>query len=1049
MNFRNISAWSIRNPIPPLVLFFAFSLGGIASFMGLEVQNNPDIDFPGAVVVITQPGAAPTELEAQVSQRVEAAMRNVEGVDELNSTVTEGRSQTFVQFAIGTPIERAVNDVRDQLSQIRGKLPDGILEPQVIRLSTSGSTLAYFSVQSTDMTIEQLSWYVDNTVAKKLLSIPGMGDVTRGGGVSREIRVALKPVQMQAFGLSASSVNQQLRAINVNAAGGRLEIAQSEQSVRVLGNASSAYRLGQVEITVGNGRRVKLADIATVSDAYGEQRSITKSGGRQVLSVAFERAKGASDVSVYDGAVQAFRDLEKGNPGISFAELFTDVNYAKDQYHSALAAMLEGAVLAVLVVFLFLRDWRATLVSAMAIPLSAVPAFGFMNIMGFTLNSMALLGLSLVAGVLVDDAIVEIENIVRHMRMGKSAYQAAIDAADEIGLAVVATTMTIVAVFLPVGLMPGVPGQYFKNFSLTVVAAVLVSLAVARMITPMLAAYFLRNNSKISAHGRGRAMERYLAILRWSLDENQPQIQSPRIGRRVLAKFKDHRVWVIGLGLLAFIVTVCTFMQLPMTFFPPGNGDTTRISIQLVPGATLQQTEAVADQVAAKIGADPIVERSFESIDVGNATVYVILRKDRSITTNQFERDRYPMLQSIPDARISFQSQQGGGGSTRDVSVTLGGDDPDKLMAAARLLVEGMLGIEQLRTPRIEGNLERPEFIIKPNFSLAADLGVTTAALSQAIRVATLGEIEENAAKFSLSGRQVPITVAMDRDMRQRIDTLRNLPVPSQNGGTVPLSLVAEISSGSGPIQIDRVNQVRRITIGADLGPGVVTSQATEKIDALPIMKSLPQGVTRIVLGQVKWQAEMLRNFAIAVVAGITLVLLVLILLYRRIVPPFVNIGSLLLAPLGGALALLVTGNPVSLFVFIGLLMLLGIVGKNSILLIDFAIEEIGRGVEKSTAIIDAGHKRAQPIVMTTVAMVAGMIPTALSLGGDGSWRAPMGITLIGGLIASTLLTLVIVPATLSLALDIESRLASIFRRIIVEEQPDMRIVALSTTDEK
>ena len=1047
MNFRNISAWSIRNPIPPLVLFFALTLAGIVSFMGLEVQNDPDIDFPGAVVVISQPGAAPTELETQVSQRVEAALRNVEGVDELNSTVTEGRSQTFVQFAIGTPIDRAVNDVRDQLSQIRGNLPDGILEPQVIRLSTSGNTLAYFSVQSTDMTLEQLSWYVDNTVAKKLLSIPGMGDVTRRGGVSREIRVALNPVQMQAYGLSASSVNQQLRAINVNAAGGRLEIAQSEQSVRVLGNAPSAYQLGQAEITLGNGRRVKLSDIATVSDSYGEQRSITKSGGRQVLSVAFERTKGASDVSVYDGAVLAFKELEKANPRVTFTELFTDVNYTKEQYHSALAAMIEGAVLAVFVVFLFLRNWRATIISALAIPLSAIPAFWFMSLMGFTLNSMTLLGLSLVAGVLVDDAIVEIENIVRHMRMGKSPYQAAIDAADEIGLAVVATTMTIVAVFLPVGLMPGVPGQYFKNFSLTVVAAVLVSLAVARMITPMIAAYFLRSDGSISEHGSGRAMDLYLKVLSWSLNENRPAVRPTSLWGRFKAKFRDHRIWIMGLGALSFVATIFAFSLLPMTFFPPDNGDTTRISVQLVPGATLQQTEAVADRVATKIGADPLVVRTFERVDVGSATVYVILRKDRPITTNQFERDRYPMLQGIPDARISFLSQQGGGGgSTRDVSVTLGGDDPEKLMAAARELVEGMRGIDQLRAPRIEGNLERPEIIIKPNFGLAADLGVTTTALSQAIRIATLGEIEQNAAKFSLSDRQVPITVAMDRDMRQRIDTLRNLPVPSQNGGTVPLSVVADISSGSGPVQIDRVNQVRRVTVGADLGPGVVTSQATDKIDALPILNNLPQGVTRIVLGQAKWQAEMIQNFILAVIAGVMLVLLVLILLYRRIVPPFVNMGSLLLAPLGGALALLITGNPVSLFVFIGILMLIGIVGKNSILLIDFAVEEMGKGVEKVTAIVDAGHKRAQPIVMTTVAMVAGMIPTALSLGGDGSWRAPMGITVIGGLIVSTVLTLVIVPATLSVALDIESWLARVLRRLMLERQPTHGPAPLSAT---
>ena len=427
MSFRNISAWSIRNPVAPLVLFIALLLAGVMSFMQMDVNNNPDIDFPAAQINIAQPGAAPTELETQVTQKVEAAVRNVVGVDEINSSVREGSSSTFVQFVIGTPVDRAVNDVRDAIANIRSDLPEGILEPQVARVNISGDPIGFFSAESRDMSLEQLSWYVDNTVSKRLLGVTGMAAVTRTGGVSREIRVTLDPAKLQSAGVTAAQVNTQLRTVNLNAAGGRAEIAGSEQSVRVLGNSKDAFELSQNYVSAGGGRTLKLADLGTVRDAYAEQRSIGMMDGRQVLAFSIEKAKGSSDVSVYESAQEQLKALEKENPKVKFTLLSTSVPYTISQYDSAIEAMIEGAVLAVLVVLLFLRDWRATVISAIAIPLSAIPAFWFMDLLGFSLNGLSLLALSLVAGVLVDDAIVEIENIVRHMRMGKTAYQASID----------------------------------------------------------------------------------------------------------------------------------------------------------------------------------------------------------------------------------------------------------------------------------------------------------------------------------------------------------------------------------------------------------------------------------------------------------------------------------------------------------------------------------------------------------------------------------------------------------------------------------------------
>ncbi|MCT8001484.1 efflux RND transporter permease subunit [Sphingomonas sanguinis] len=1020
MSFRNISAWAIRNPVPPIVLFVALTLAGIVSFMRMDVNNDPDIDFPIVVVVVNQPGAAPTELETQVTQRVEAALRNLQGVDQITSTVTEGTSQTLVQLDIGTPIDRAVSDARDAITQIRSMLPDGILEPQVIRVDSTDNDLASYSAVASNMTPEQLSWYIDNNVTKELLSVPGLSKVIRNGGVTREIRVILDPLKLQAQGLTASEVNAQLRMTNLNAAGGRAEIAGTEQAVRVLGNARNAYDLGQTQINVRGGRTVRLADIATVRDLYAEQRSQAAVDGRQVISFDFQRAKGASDVSVYNGAVEKLKGLEKRNPEVKFVLRSNSVKYTEQQYESAIHAMIEGAVLAVIVVFLFLRDWRATVISALAIPLSAIPTFWVMDLMNFTLNQMTLLALSLVAGVLVDDAIVEIENIVRHMRMGKSAYQASIDAADEIGLAVLGTTMAIVAVFLPVSIMPGVPGQYFKNFGLTVVVSVLMSLAVARMITPMIAAYFLKSAGHAS-HGEGRLMDAYMATLRWSLRYDRPTDGVRRgVFRRFFGRFRDHRLWVIGIGVLAFVLTVAMFAIIPKTFQPPQDNDQAVAKIEMVPGTTLAQTDQVVKRVAQFLRKQPDVESVYSRTGVGNGRVVATLKEDRSMKSTDFERSLAPELAAIPDARVSFQSQFGWGSSGRDLTITLGGDDPAVLRDTANKIVEQMGTVPGLVAPRIVGNLDRPEIVIRPRLDLAANLGVTTQALSSAIRIATLGDIDQNSARFSLSDRQVPIRVALDQNARARLSTIQNLPVQTQTGGSVPLSVVADIGLGAGPTQIDRVNQRRQVTVGADLAKGVISGDAMKKVHDLPIMKNLPMGVSEMVLGQAKMQNEMMTNFFTAIISAIFMVFAVLVLLYRRFLPPFVNMASLLLAPLGGLLALYFTGNPLSLPVYIGLLMLLGIVAKNSILLIDFALEEIAKGVPVRDAVLDAGHKRAQPIVMTTVAMVAGMIPTALSLGGDGSWRSPMGVTVIGGLALSTILTLLIVPAAFSLAVGVE-----------------------------
>ena len=1119
MNFRNISSWCIRNPVGPIVLFVGLMLAGLVAFARMQVNNAPDIDFPAASVSVSQPGAAPNELETQVTQRVESAIRGVNGVDEINSTVSEGNSFTFVTFQLGTPSDRAVNDVRNAIAQIRGTLPDGILEPQVTRIDANDEPISYVGAQATDMTLEQLSWYIDNNVAKRLLGQEGIAAVSRVGGVDRTIRVILDPAALQAQGITAAQVNQQLRQSNMNGAGGRAEIAGSEQSVRVLGNAQDAYQLSQTQIALPGGRFVRLADLGEVRDSNSEQRSIAKMNGRQVVTFMIQRSKGSSEVTAYDNAWKELKKLQKENPKVQFNEVFNTVDYTKAQYRSAMEGLIEGAVLAVLVVLLFLRDIRATAISAVAIPLSAIPAFWFMSMMGITMNFMSTMAMGLVAGVLVDDAIVEIENIVRHMRMGKSAYQASLDAADEIGLAVLATTMAIVAVFFPVALMPGIAGQYFKAFGFTVVLSVLMSLFVARMITPLIAAYFLRSHGA-QPHAAWKWMDIYLKVLNWSLDTTKANAllaRLPKPARRfgyyfigfllllpVLAAFlagtgaamkplgklallpgainfviallaggalaygaakliawlvqlvgsgefaewhgtmaarfnarmHDHRIAMVGAGIATLLLSVMLFGTLSMSFFPPQNDDYSRVNITMPPGTTLKQTEAATDRVAAIVSQDPNVERVFERVNIATGRVNIVLKKSRKVTSTEFERNLAPTLSAFPDARVSFMSQNGGGpdADQRDIMLYLGGDDPVQLTAVANKIAKEMETVPGLRAPRVGSQLAQPEITIKPRFDLAADLGVTTAALSQTIRIATLGDIEQNSAKFSLSDRQVPIQVSLSENARRDIQTLENLPVPTSGGGSVPLKAVAQIGFGSGPTTIQRSNQLRRVAIGADLAPGVVEGDVWAKVYQLPSFKNLPQGVQKMNLGNQKWQSELLFNFAVALIAGVLLVFAVLVLLYRRFLAPFVNMGSLILAPLGAAVALHIAGQPISLFVLIGILMLFGIVAKNSILLVDFAVEMMNHGMSKNAAIWEAGHKRAQPIVMTTVAMVAGMLPTAMSISGDNSWRAPMGITVIGGLIFSTLLTLLLVPSYFSIAISIESRISKLFHRFIGSE---------------
>ncbi len=1015
---KNISAWAIRHPLPPIVLFVVLFFMGIAAFIRLPITLDPDISFPLVNVSIAQPGASPQELETQVIQKVEGAVAGIGNIDNITSWAPEGQANISIQFNIGTPIDRAVADVRDAVSKVRVQLPQSIQEPVVQRVDVDGPSIVYYAVSSSVDTEEELSWFVDNTITKRLLGVQGVAQVNRGGGVNREIRIELDPARMQALGITAVQVNEQLRTLNLDSPGGRAQLGGGEQSIRVLGGAHTAGALGDTQIMLPGGRFARLSDLAEVRDGVGEIRAIARLNGRPATTFGVAKTKGSSDVAVYTGVQEELAKIRKENPEVKLTQIFTTVDYTKETYHSALSAFIEGSLLAVLVVWLFLRDMRATLISALAIPLSAIPTFAFMQWMGFTLNSISLLALSLVAGVLVDDAIVEIENIVRHMRMGKSGFQAALDAADQIGLAVVATSSTIIAVFLPVSFMGGITGQYFIQFGLTVAAAVFFSLLVARLITPVIAAYTLKSDS-LPHPSDGPVMRWYLRVLSWCT---------------------QHRWKTVAAGGVVFILSLVGFaVFVPFSFVPEDDLGSSALHIELPPGVRIDDTAAASAAAYRIIARQPEVADVVESIgnnDEGvrsaELDIALVPAKQRHVSQREFEdRMLRDLRASIPDAQIHFF--RGNGGS--DVVFYITGDDPQLTYATARKVVDEMRALPILRNARIDNDLPSPEVLVRPHLDLASQLGVTVESISETIRIATLGDLDQNSAKFSLADRQVPIRVSLIEDSRRDLTTLENLPVPTTGGGSVPLKAVADITFGEGPTRVRRYNQSRRLMIEADLNDAT-TGTAQTRIEALPTVAHLPRGVRKVDQGDAKYMNELFTNFILAMITGVLMVFAVLVLLFARVLQPITILSALPLSIGGAVVALALTGNSLSLSVMIGFLMLMGIVAKNSILLVDFAIEEMRAGKDRLTAILEAGHKRARPIVMTTVAMVAGMLPVALGLGGDKEFRAPMAIAVIGGLITSTALTLVIVPAAFTLIDDIERWLAPKFGRVLTAQPP-------------
>ena len=1017
----NISAWSIRNPIPSILLFIVLMALGLMSFASLPITRFPNIDLPIVSVTVVDPGVAPSELENQVTKKVEDAVANIAGVKNVMSTITEGRSQTVVEFRLEVDTQTAVTDTKDAVERIKEDLPATANAPVVNRVDVEGQAILTYAVASPGMTIEELSWYVDDTIIRKLQGVKGVARVDRYGGVTREIKVEVDPDRLTALGLTAADVNRALRASNADLTGGSGDFAGLDQSIRTLGSARTIDELRELQIPVAGGRTLKISDVAAVTDSWEEPQSFSRVNGQTVVSFGVFRGKGESDVDISERVKVAIADLERANPEVKITKVDDSVTFTEGNFDSAMETLLEGAILSVIVVFLFLRDFRATIVSAVALPLSIIPAFWAIDMMGFSLNLVSLLGITLVVGILVDDAIVEIENIVRHVKMGKSPWRASLEAADEIGLAVIAISATIMAVFAPVSFMGGIAGQYFKQFGLTVAVAVFFSLLVARLITPMLAAYFLRGHGHEEPKP-GRVMRAYMSMLRTSL--------------------RYRWVTLVG-GVVFFSVSIWATGFLPSGFMPKEDASRIIVSLELPPGSLLADTRDTTDEVTDKLRQMAEVENVYViggssptgTIEPRRATVIVDLvhKSERDRPQWQIGEEILTVLDTVPDLKAYFVNDRG----ERQLAFGVMGTDGAVLDDAARKIQSAMNASGKFRAVSSNAALDRPEVIVRPDLSRMAELGITTSAISEALRVATIGDIDANLAKYTLGDRQIPIRVQLNEDARNDWATIAQLPVQTAAGVSVPLSSVAQISYGQGPSSIQRFNRERRVVIGADMAGKSEIGEGLEFVKNLPEVKNLPAGVRVAETGEAEIMGEVFAGFATAMTTGLMLVLVVLILLFGSVFHSITILGSLPLS-IGGVVAgLWLTNSAISMPVVIGILMLMGIVTKNAIMLVDFAIEEQKAGMPREEAIVDAGRKRARPIVMTTIAMSAGMIPAALALGDGGEFRAPMAVAVVGGLLVSTFLSLVFVPSFYTIMDDAALGTARLFRWLVKPNPKD------------
>lgn len=1012
----NIAAWSIRRPVPVLLLFAVLTLAGLWSWTQLHTQYIPDLALPSVKLSLSQPGASATRLEAEVARKVEDAISGLQGVKHVETRITEGEVSMDISFVLSKPVGEALIEVKDAVDRIRSTLPADLDPPAVSSDIAFDDPVLSYAVSSKGMAEGELSWYVDDTVTRALMAIPGVGRVERIGGVGREVLVEVNPAQLNALGVTASDVAHALRSQQIEVSGGASRVGGHEQALRVISSARLASDMLALPLPMPDGRQLRLDQVARVVDTEAPRTQAARLNGQLAVGFHVYRAVGQDEIALQVGVRDALAGLSRsGGRSIVFERIADKVDYTREQYKGSMNMLLEGAVLAVLVVWWFLRDWRATLVAAAALPLSIVPVFAAMHWLGFTLNTLTLLALALVIGILVDDAIVEIENIVRHVRQGKPVREAAAEAVQEIALAVVATTLTLVAVFVPTSMMNSVPGLFFREFGWTAAIAVLFSLLVARLLTPVMAVHLLSSHN-MPEHKPSQAMDAYMAMVRWCI---------------------AHRGSTVVLALAFFAGSLALVPLIPTGLLPASDQGNITVELELGPGSSIEETLAVAETarriLSELAGVRSVLSAAGHGGDTRRAQVMVALAPaGERAAQREIEAHIGRALQRLPGARVSI----GGGQDDKTVELILAGNDSAALLRSAASLERELRGVPGLTNVQSTASLERPEIVVRPDLARAAELGVSSYTIGETLRIATQGDRDAALPRLALETRELPIVVRVPDALRQDLDALRAMRVPSRHG-PVPVSSVATVDFESSPAQIERFDRQRFVKLSASLG-ATSLGAAVEAVRALPAARRLPEGVKLMNAGNAEDMNDLISGFAFAMVAGLVCVYCVLALLFSNFLQPVTILSALPLSVGGAFLALLASGGQLNIPSLIGLVLLMGLATKNSILLVEYAMaQQRTRGLSAVDAIMEACHTRARPIVMTTLAMTAGMLPIALGLGADASFRQPMALAVIGGLFTSTALSLLVVPVGFLLAVTGQERMARLRAFSWIKPRPE------------
>ncbi len=1028
-----ISDFAIRRPIITVVTMIALVVFGIAALAHLQTDEFPDIDAPIVFIGIVYPGASPDQVEREVVDRIEDRIAGISGLDQLKSTSTDGFAQIIVQFAFGKPSDQATQDVRDAISAVRAQLPTEIVEPIIQRFDPSSQPIVSLALTSLTLTPAQLTQIGDQTIGGELRAIAGVAQVNVAGADSATLNVVLDPARLSAVGVGVDQVVGALRAQNLAAPVGQLTGAVSERAIRIEGRLERPEEFAQLTVATRNGAAIRLGDVARVEAGAAERRSAALYNGREAIGLDIVKSKGYSTTTVSDAIQARLPALRKALPTGTTIEVVRDAGTrVRSSVRNVQEALVEGALLTVLVVFLFLNSWRSTVITGLALPVSALASFVPLWVFGFTLNTMSLLGLSLAIGILIDDAIVVRENIVRHVELGSDHMTAAHEGTEEIGLAVAATTFSIVAVFVPIGFMSGFAGQWFKPFALTIAAAVLVSLFVSFSLDPMLSAYW--PDPQIEAHERRNPIARALDRFNKWFDR-----QANRY-RGGVAWALDHRKTMVALAVGSFVAAIALQVMFGgFGFVPASDRSELTITVEAPPGSSLNFTRVVTEQVAQMVRAHPEVVYTYSTVgsasgsggvDVGSVYIRLKPKAGRGISQQNFGIRLRQELRTRGDLNAYLLEAGGPGGGQKPLQLQLQGDDQIVLNQLADSIARLVRKVPGAVDVGLSSKGLKPELKVSINRGLGGALGVTVGQIAQALRPAFAGVDAGN--WVDPTGETRYVRVRLPPELRASPADLARIPIVlpgGASGSTVaPLGQLATITTSTGPAQIDHLNRSRVVTIGANVegSLGSVTNGVKKQMASF----HLPQGYEIVNGGQVKDQAQVFGSIFTALGIAVMLMYLILVIQFGSFLDPLAILSSLPLSLIGVVLALLITHDTLNIMSLIGVILLMGIVAKNAILLIDFAKwTHEQKQIPMRDALIEAGAIRLRPILMTTLALIAGMIPVALGRGEGADFRSPLGRAVIGGTITSTVLTLFVIPTVYEILDDWREKLGARIRR--------------------